>query len=219
MENQTAQNPASEPTLTPVQVSEPKTKFPVMYLVLSLFILALLASTVFLYYQNTQLKNILASYQTQPTVSPTPTTTDSTANWKTYTEILEKVSFKYPESWKLLEGEGGEYIVSSDNKTTLMTTGGLRLSTSDKDLHNYLEKQTSYGNQNLKYLFEKPIEVDGAKGWYAHIKIASLNQEDIIFFLEDKNFTDRYTGLWLADTSDQYQDIFDQILSTFKFTN
>lgn len=71
MENQVVQNPTPEPTLTPVQVSEPKAKFPVMYLVLSLLILVLLTSTAFLYYQNIQLRNMLASYQ-QVQVSPTP---------------------------------------------------------------------------------------------------------------------------------------------------
>lgn len=114
MENQPIQNPTSEPTLTPVQVSEPKTKFPVMYLVLSLFILALLASTAFLYYQNMQLKNMLASYQTQPIASPTPTayqspipstTTDPTANWETYLNASAGFSIKYPTGWRKVEAK------------------------------------------------------------------------------------------------------------------
>ena len=154
-----------------------------------------------------------------PNSSPTPTnTTDPTANWKTYAVKDEKVSFKYPETWQLLEDEGGSYIVaSSDKKTTLRTTGGYKSSTPDKDLHRYLEKQTSYGGQDLKYLSEKSFEIDGMKGWYARIEIGALNQEDTIFFIENKNFSDRYTGLWLVNSSASYQTIFDQILSTFKF--
>lgn len=117
MENQAIQNPTPEPTLTPVQISEPKAKFPVVYLVLSLFILLLLVSTVFLYYQNLQLKNMLASYQTQTAVSPTPatyqspipsTTTNPTANWKTYNspEIGDYISpfqMSYPPTWVIEE--------------------------------------------------------------------------------------------------------------------
>jgi hypothetical protein len=113
MENQTAQNPNPEPTLTPVQVSGPKTKFPVVYLVLSLFVLVLLASTVFLYYQNIQLKNMLLSYQAQPAISPTPTvyqspvpTTDPTADWKTYTNADYGYMVKYPQN---LETEEAKY--------------------------------------------------------------------------------------------------------------
>ena len=63
MENQAIQNPTPEPTLTPVQISEPKAKFSAMYLVLSLFILLLLASTAFLYYQNIRLKKMLSVYR------------------------------------------------------------------------------------------------------------------------------------------------------------
>lgn len=112
MEDQTVQNPIPEPSLTPVQVSEPKTKFPVMYLVLSLLILVLLASTVILYYQNMKLKNMLASYQTQPTALPTPTTyqspvptitTDPTANWETYLNASAGFSIKYPTGWRKAE--------------------------------------------------------------------------------------------------------------------
>lgn len=101
MENQAIQNPSPEPTLTPVQISKPKTKFPVMSLVLSLFIIVLLVSTVFLYYQNMQLKNMLASYQNP--ASPTPTT-NPTADWETYSNALMNFSINYPTGWRKIEG-------------------------------------------------------------------------------------------------------------------
>jgi hypothetical protein len=73
-----------------------------MYLVLSVFILLFLASTAFLYYQNMQLKNMLANYQT-PVVLPTPSATaDPTANWQTYTDSNRKFEFKYPTGWSIL---------------------------------------------------------------------------------------------------------------------
>lgn len=110
------ENPVLEPTLTPVQVSEPKTKFPVMYLVLSLLILVFLASTAFLYYQNTQLKNMLASYQTQntptPLVSPELSTEAETANWKTYTNTTYKFELKYPSNLPSFKNK----IISTSDK-------------------------------------------------------------------------------------------------------
>lgn len=104
MENQTVPNPTPEPVVSQVPVVEPKRKFPVMYLVLLLLSLGLLASTAFLYYQNQQLKTILASYQTQTVATPTPSsqspspTLDPAANWKTYTNDTYKLSFKYPSN-------------------------------------------------------------------------------------------------------------------------
>lgn len=114
MENQIVQNPTPEPTLTPVQVSEPRTKFSVIYLILSLLIFVLLASTVFLYYQNTQLKNTIASYQISalPTStayqSPVPSTIvfeERVAEWLTFIHLQENYSFKYPETWSVTESD------------------------------------------------------------------------------------------------------------------
>jgi hypothetical protein len=118
MENQAVQNPTPEPTLTPVQFSEPRSKFPAMYLILSLFVLILLASTVFLYYQNIQLKNMLAGYQTQPAISPTPatyqspipsTTTNPIINWKTYTNTKYSYNFQYPQQYNIKNNNAEGY--------------------------------------------------------------------------------------------------------------
>lgn len=92
-------NPVPEPALTSsqVQIPQPKTKFPIVYIALSLLTIVLLVSTAFLYYQNMQLKNMVASYQSQPVVSPTPiATTDPTADWKTYKNVALGFELKYP---------------------------------------------------------------------------------------------------------------------------
>lgn len=135
MENQTVQNPTPEPNITPTQVSEPKTKFSVMYLVLSLLIIALLASTTFFYYQNMQLKNVLDTYQNSASLtpaayeSPVPTT-DPTANWQIYKD--EKIGFeiKYPKDVLLNEEQKG-----SDK---------LALYIRIKDLGNYIDEPMGF---------------------------------------------------------------------------
>src|SRR5688572_7591983 len=103
MENQTVQNPIPIPeSVVPVVPTlEPKAKFPITYLFLSLLTLLFLTSTAFLYYQNMQLKNMLASYQT-PTASSAPTaTTDPMVNWKTYTNKVRNYSISYPSDWTI----------------------------------------------------------------------------------------------------------------------
>ena len=63
---------------------------------MGLFVVASLSIVAFLYYQNQQLKSMIASYQT-PVASPTPVATnDPTEDWKTYTNDIYKFSFKYP---------------------------------------------------------------------------------------------------------------------------
>lgn len=73
---------------------------------MTIFILLSLAAVAFLYYQNQELKGMLAGYQT-PAASPTPTATDDpTAGWKTYTNSQIGFSFEYPSDWILKDGSG-----------------------------------------------------------------------------------------------------------------
>ncbi len=113
MDNQTVPNPVPDPVLTSKQVEVVETKpksSPVLPVLLIILVLLLAASTAFLYYQNMQLKNMLASYQTQPVVSPTPITyqspvptTDPTTNWKTYINTKFGFSIKYPDGWRVVD--------------------------------------------------------------------------------------------------------------------
>ena len=106
MEDQTTQNPIQISDPLPIPVSSPSPKTPIIPSLLVLLVI-LLGSTAFLYYQNQQLKSMLASYQT-PVASPTPTVTpDLMADWKTYTNTKYGFSIKYPE--KYTGGEGTVY--------------------------------------------------------------------------------------------------------------
>lgn len=226
MEGQIVQNPTSEPILTPVQVPEPKAKFPVIYLILSLLILVFLASTAFLFYQNMQLKNMLASYQTQPTVSPTATTyqspvptTDLTANWKTYTNNYWKISFKYPDTLLkscpnyLTEKEGIGFWESDftcpDGHDVFPEIG-----LTGYDLGKYTESKTPSktetiiidGKQEQKktYLYNESDGPAAGLKQSINVVIALPNGTIVMYQLGD-------------DVTKQ--KLFDQILSTFKFTN
>lgn len=77
---------------------------------MAVFILLSLGAVAFLYYQNQQLKEMLAGYQT-PVVSPTPAaTTDPTADWIVYNNSKYLYEFKCPptsvHSIELSSGSG-----------------------------------------------------------------------------------------------------------------
>ena len=91
-----AQQPIPQsPTIQPSNHSSSS----VTVISVALFILLSLGVIAFLYYQNQQLKSMLAKYQStnqQINQSPTPTATaDPTVNWKTYT-FSSTISLKIP---------------------------------------------------------------------------------------------------------------------------
>lgn len=100
MENTLTQSPTPKPVSNPVPVPTPQSNRSWLILVFSVFTLLLLASTGYLYYQNQQLKGMLASYQIQITPSPSPSQapTGDLANWKTYASPKFGFSFRYPQS-------------------------------------------------------------------------------------------------------------------------
>uniref|UniRef100_A0A7V3N4W8 Uncharacterized protein n=1 Tax=candidate division CPR3 bacterium TaxID=2268181 RepID=A0A7V3N4W8_UNCC3 len=249
MENKAIQNPTPEPILTPVQVSEPKDKFPVIYLVLSLFILLLLASTGFLYYQNIQLKNMLASYQTQSTVSPTPaiyqspipsTTADPTANWKTYTNKDLDYTIKLPSQFFIDERGCPNNLHFTFSSTTTPPAGLL-------DIYINVPAQCSSENQCLTNLMTsyRGAQSAGSKALFNQISttIAGKMANGIEYWdpgineggtVIPSNLTYEYfinnngKVLDFQFVINKYQNIdeaktqkvfVDQILSTFKFTN
>jgi hypothetical protein len=97
----------TNPTSPEVPVSEPEKKDGhwITIAAMALFVAASLIAVGFLYYQNQQLKNMLASYQTQAT--PTPAATkDPTVNWKTFQ--TSDFSLKYPDT--LVASTSGERL-------------------------------------------------------------------------------------------------------------
>lgn len=84
-----------------VEVSSPTDSHGITVASMAAFVLLSLGAVAFLYYQNQQLKGMLASYQT-PVATSTPTATpDVTASWKTYTNTSANYSIKYPIDWKV----------------------------------------------------------------------------------------------------------------------
>lgn len=81
---------------------------------MAIFVLMSLSVVGFLYYQNQQLKSMLAGYQT-PIASSTPiATVDPTANWKTFQ--TNDFSVKYPDT--LVASPSGEKLFLYANGAT-----------------------------------------------------------------------------------------------------
>lgn len=93
---------------------------------LVLLFLILLGSTVLLAYQNMQLTEEIAGLS-KPIPSPTPIITlDPTANWKTYTNTVHNLTFRYPPSWAVdprsndTDALNATLIIKRDNATITM---------------------------------------------------------------------------------------------------
>lgn len=130
------------PEVPVVPVAEPPKKDShwITILAMALFVLASLGITAFLYYQNQQLKSMLATYQSQ--ASPTPTaTSDPTAGWETHTNTKYNYEFKCPPT--------------STHKIELTSGDGLT-----KPLY----QETCYENQNqFKVAMMSPSSTSGTE--------------------------------------------------------
>ncbi len=205
---------------------------------MALFILMSLGVIIFLYYQNQQLKSMLASYQT-PVVSPTPVaTTDPTANWKTYADPKYNFSIKYPQNYKayaVLENisVAGPATGTSTSLQTIADPQTIQPNTdtpfdgfslyfvSDSttlNFESYINKEfavikTTPTTTN-KAVAKTPLTtINGVKGY-----TFELSDSITIYYFPTP---DKKSVVAIAESysNPQAKSNFDQILSTFKFTS
>lgn len=233
MENEILQNipPVQTSPQSPVSVpTQPSTNWSKILLITVLGLI-IIAGSVFVGIQIG--KSQTPSQQpiaTQSTISPTqattiPTalpTTDSTLNWKTYSNSKYSFSFKYPLDWivKFVSVSGfDDQIWIADSVSSMPTTlpgqigNGARapivmqISSEDMSL-NYSEndfnqfESSSYNIGGLTGIRKTGISKEG------------LSRETIITV----KMGNEYLNIMPLDTETNIQHL-DQILSTFKFTN
>jgi hypothetical protein len=226
-------NPISEspealnPTPQPPEKSKSSNSLTIISM--AIFILMSLGVIVFLYYQNQQLKSMLATYQAQS--SPTPSATaDPTANWKTYTNPTKTYSFKYPDGLNsdTLPGgtgfEGIRYtfmgpIQTASGKTQTELTDGYSFAvvkqgqSSELDPKTEIEKSVQNSKENCTSISTVSdvviAKVDAFQ--YSENCLGTYT----ITYLSDGNYTYSISQLY---TSESYKTVTDQILSTFKFS-
>ncbi len=115
----------------PIPSEAPKDPHGITILAMAVFVLLSLGAVVFLYYQNQQLKGMIAGYQTIA-ISPTPATTaDPTTNWKTYTNSQYGFEFKTPAQLVATNANDIDGSVTVSNKTYLTKQFTLQTPTSN----------------------------------------------------------------------------------------
>lgn len=161
-------------------------------------------------------KRILSNVVAEPTVVPQTTevspTPDETANWKTYTNITYGLSFKYPPDYKVEERIAGFIVISAPTDNAPQSG----ISIDARQLGPYQSFTKAQANINTTFIISKSSELNG---WMTFDTIGKEGMlKDIKFKLAIAPYK---TGAIEMETIDNepHANIFDQILSTFKFTN
>ncbi len=210
-ENIPAQNPAIE---TPPQAytapqpatppPSPKPFFSTKIILLIMLLLILLGVGGTYFSLNSKPKPLPAGRQANPispTSVPTPTP-DPTANWKTYTNTNYKYSFKYPSGYLLTsDNPDSVFLSSAENKITF-AAGSVEIPLPDSNC----DKSKNFNLGGKKTLYSKCTSNTDSSGIIA-VGGNNGDKYDNVPVLVIYNFK----GI-------PEENIFNQILSTFKFT-
>jgi len=181
---------------------------------MALFVLLSLGAVAFLYYQNQQLKSMLAGYQNVP--SPTPSATaDPTASWKTYTNTKQTFSFKTSSleaitmdyktfATKAKSAQGTILVLETAHYTTKMAECTSLPATKDCFV------DSSAWGQSEKI---RNITLGGISATSYYINDATIGEP--IHIVE--TISSPYIQIATVVGGPGLDEIFDQILSTFKF--
>jgi len=206
--NPVAGNPEA---LNQIPTSKPPKSQKPLVLIMSVLLIVTVAIAGLFYFQIQKLSKELSQYQTQP--SPTPTATpDPTADWKTYTDPKGKYSLKYPTDWAaskdvgLLNDPTMKFILDLQAKDTTLST-------------------RDWTNANVCAKFATPTDQNGCTAY------ASGPINDSIQFTFLAHYGAMHTvfknGNTVFDVTidarepnpnfENIKDVYNQILSTFKF--
>jgi len=206
--NPVAGNPEA---LNQIPTSKPPKSQKPLVLIMSVLLIVTVAIAGLFYFQIQKLSKELSKYQTQP--SPTPSATpDITVNWKTYSDPKGKYSFKYPTDWAaskdvgLLNDPTMKFILDLQAKDTTLST-------------------RDWTNANVCAKFATPTDQNGCTAY------ASGPINDSIQFTFLAHYGAMHTvfknGNTVFDVTidarepnpnfENIKDVYNQILSTFKF--
>ena len=213
-----------------------------IFLLVGILILAAVGGTlIYTNYSNNRSKTVpnpVVTQTPQPTPSPsdarpTPIGAGETANWKTYTDQTFKYEFKYPATWGLTPSDAkvnlSNYIVSfyPDGFTGVPSRGiDIRLATGGASLDDlsktpsdqaawFSSDKSTFGQIGpykslTKLQIYKPNPPSGFIGEWCnciHKNVyIDLNNGKVL----------NINGYW-SNQDNQFGNIFNQILSTFKF--
>lgn len=170
-------------------------------------------------------------------VSPLPTDTGKTANWKTYTNSELRITFKYPNNWYArVKQRDWDVIISNENvNIDQMSKNGLQISILKWDgpfgLGGITEYQTAsdYLNAYTKHTDGSVVQIDNQSAikeiLSGHVGAEYKNnpQQDDQFYVvryeilhDNSIYRIEFDGVTSQNIKNSEQ-ILNQILSTFKF--
>lgn len=186
--------------------------------VVAVVALLLVATLAFFVGQQLGLKQVplcspcLACQQAINQLSPTASSSaDPTAGWKTYVDPKNIISFKYPESY-LIASRPESQTVSFYTDKKSMDYGGGYISFNITNTGTDVNIKSIEDRTNEKVVKKENVNINGYSGIKLETKV--LMGEDSIrnyLFLDNKNGG----GLIVRYILDE--NVFDQILSTFRF--
>lgn len=185
---------------------------------------------------------VVATPKTTPKITPTPATNE-TADWQTYTNKEYEFEVKYPINYSILKPGTGdskesvrldsdvsfkntkiEYLYEIDFADTQKTNNQDSLiitiynNGNNYTLENWLEKYSETLPTNASLGVEEEIRIDGIKGFKGGFGCCMTSRHSVFLKKDDKiyeissGFKNFETGLYTNE------EMFNQILSTFRFT-
>lgn len=155
------------------------------------------------------------------TIQPSPRSIDETMNWKTYTSKNEPFTFKYPNNWVLREDPP-----NADMKTVVVQTGpfddnyqSVLVSVINNPNNLSIEDYVKEGltDSSLFTFTFTDIIIGGFHGKHTPLVSGGTHDDEGAFVKkENKIYEIRWPG-WRGKNINS-PDIYNQILSTFKFT-
>lgn len=220
-----AEQPVQQPSMQQQVVSPAKSNQSKLFLIIIFILLVTIPSGIyFLSAKNITQPKQTAIVPTTPQKSPTPTlSVDPTANWKTYTG--NKYSFKYPPEWFLVTSE--EYQTLYDKSPSVAGpayTVAFNITTTQRGI--IISDPVGSRKEVADKVFEEKvgnIQINGVNGARIKTEVLEGSQTDaspaigIKVPLKEEIL---YIYLRCVDKEcNAYKALFDQILSTFKFTD
>lgn len=207
--------PMANPPPSPVVESEtPKDNHGITIAAMALFVLLALGAVAFLYYQNQQLKQMLAGYQTQ-TISPSPVATaNATANWTPYQNAKAFFTFKYPAIFSI---DGKDCIGDNTCQASFLT-----MNKGDFGIEQYSTSSNCSGRgvAGTKSAATSAVSIGGITASLISDSSTSLDNQAVYSRKVCVSLgTKKSVLIYLNTASASELDSFNPILSTFQFTS
>jgi len=159
-----------------------------------------------------EITNIPASPDTSQG-GPTP---DATANWKSYTNTFFNYSYKYPNDWDAITAESSElrnlgWSFFGPDPNSNGGLGGVEIFPYSKTIDEYLNENEQQAE--VKYLSKSGLTINGIKG--VMVQYEGFPVSGYGFLFKKSGYV---VNIQVGSRETKDVEVFNQILSTFKFT-